>query len=323
MLTYSGAGAGACYGGGGHAFTGPYDYNVLIDVVPATAQPAWRRCAKCQVLTYTGVEVAPCGAGDVHDVAASPAYGLWPTSVGQGQPAFRVCARCESLVSVLVAGGDCRGGGAHDVIASADYVVTEGFAPDGGESSWRRCARCQTLVYGGAEPGGRCFDGGAHDLTDSMLYGTFIQPPASETEAGWSRCNVCHQLVRTATTMAGCHLGALHDVTGSAAYVVAIERPPEPPPPAGPRLAITETATGITIVGSGYRPAAAVELTIRLGAAATSMNAVADDAGGFTTSITDVVATATDATVLATAADGDLATGRLTAFVPSTIAPPG
>jgi hypothetical protein len=321
---------GVCYAGGAHddswmEFSNALVYSVLRDTAPYGAQPGWRRCGKCQSLSYGEFEIGPCPAGGTHDHSTSGVYSLFQSSDANGQPGWRRCAKCNGLGFIQLSPGVCRDGAPHDFTDSLAYSIPSEVVPSGAESSWRLCSRCQVLVYGGGSHG-ICVDGAPHDLNDSVLYGVPVDFPPEGAEAGWRRCARCQELAFNGSGVPDgvCADGAPHDFTDSPAYSIAAKAPPveEPEQPAGPAIAVTESAASIVVDGSGFKSGSSVELSFVAGAARAVELASADDQGGFQHIVASVVPRAEGGLVLARQDDGALATGRLHSFVPASTAPP-
>lgn len=324
-LTFGGA-PGSCYAGGTHEFSPEFgaelDYNLPIDVEPPDAQPGWRWCNKCMVLSYAQFKIADCPAGGVHDHTGSGKYSVWPDSDADGQPGWRLCAKCRTAVYGVVSDGVCRDGGAHDTSTSAPYQFDEGGNIVFSGPSFNRCHRCQALASGGPSFDGVCFDGAPHDYTEGSWYKvhTAEQPP-SHGQPGWRMCTVCKQLALPAEdgSLGLCVGGAGHTLSEDVAFVAALLPPPAPVVPIGPAITTTESAEEIGIVGSGF--SARVEVTVQVlvsGRARVVLGPTTDDTGGFrVVHAPTEPAPPTGAIVLARESADRVATARLRQFVPA------
>ncbi|GGB92126.1 hypothetical protein [Cellulomonas carbonis] len=320
------AAAGPCAAGGPHALTGALAYRVGTGPAPPGAQGGWQACVACRVLVFTGFDPGPCVAGGTHQPDELERH-LHLSSVLAGEPGWRRCGACHVLTSLWLGEGPCAVAGTHDLTASAAYAVPQFGAPEGGETGWRWCRRCQALVQG-HEPG-LCVGTAPHLTVDSELYGVHQSAPPERAERGWAMCRRCRSLVRPpgegepgGTGL--CPDGGAHDLTASAAYAVEVlPGPAVEETPTGPRLGLTERADGVVVEGRGFPSAAAVELTVVAEADVTTATTTADADGAFTHTFVPVVPDPAGATLLVRADDGSVASGRLTAFVPGTPAPPG
>ena len=276
--------------------------------------PGWRRCAKCELLGFSQFAPAPCPAGEAHDYSGSDPYSVYLESLVNGQPGWRKCAKCNAMIFTQLSHGLCRDGSPHDVSAGDSYTIPIGVVPIGAESSWRCCSRCQVLAYGGISRG-VCFDGGMHDLGDSPLYGVPIDSPPEGAQVGWRRCARCQELA-FGESSGLCVGGVPHDFADSPAYSIAFKIPIAPPP-AGPRLTLTESEASIIVRGSGFHSGASVELSYIVGAVSLKVPLTVDDQGAFENTVDEVVAGVTGGLIIARSGSGDVASGRLRSFVPS------
>ena len=111
-LYYAGNGsAWQCFAGGDqaqkHAQQGNLDYVLAKDPAApdSSQQGGWKRCTKCQCLTFTENETpGPCPAGDEHDTGASPTYFLTLTTA-EGYAVPKSAAPGE-LIEFHVSAGD-------------------------------------------------------------------------------------------------------------------------------------------------------------------------------------------------------------------------
>lgn len=131
-------------------------------------QFSWRRCRKCQVLTFAAPVAGPCVAGGVHDYSGSRDYVVPHNADGVGQPNWRWCRKCQGLVFGGAAAGSCAAGGTHDHLGSGDYRIPLDWTGPG-EDGWRWCRKCQSLALD-RSPQGPCAAGGQHNPSGSGLY---------------------------------------------------------------------------------------------------------------------------------------------------------
>jgi hypothetical protein len=319
VLTFGGNGDGACYRGGTHDLSGALSYSVPNDTVPDGAQPGWRWCNRCGVLSLAQAAVGPCAAGGSHDHGGSGAYAVMTEFPDGGQPGWRRCTTCAAVTFTQLGDGVCLDGTAHDLAAKPYYVPVFGGAFEG-ETGWRLCRRCRVL-FDAREGRGVCpVGGGPHDPLDSPLYVGPTAAPGDRTEAGWRRCAFCREL---ALESGGgrCVSGGPHDFSGSAAYVLGVGPDPEeqkpPPTPAGPQLAVTESAERIAVDGTGFGADASIEILIVHSGTTTTARLTADGAGTFRHTVEPVVANPAGGSVIARPKDGRPATKRLREFVPA------
>ncbi len=326
LLAFEGIGStGTCYtseGGGGHDFSSALTYSIPF-TEHVGAQPGWRWCSKCQLLSYTKFGPAPCPAGETHDHSASGAYSIFPSTLLNGQPGWRGCSKCNAMTFTQLSGGLCRDGSPHDVSTGERYTLPIDIVPDGAESSWRCCSRCQTLVRP-VDHAGICADGGPHEVVDSRLYGVPTEVVPEGAQAGWRRCTRCQELAFNGSGVPDglCAGGVAHDFTGSPAYSVAVLPTAPPLPPAGPRLSLTESEQAIVVGGSGFPAKGGVELSFIVGAGSVKAAVAADDQGAVRHVVDQVVARPAGGLVIAVSASGAKASGRLKSFVPAAV-PPG
>jgi hypothetical protein len=90
------------------------------------------------------------------------------------------------------------------------------------QNNWKRCVRCQTLVFaGGAAPGG-CPAGGTHDNTQGLIYILASQASGIAGQDNWRWCSKCQALWFAGGTSNGVCSGggAGHFEAGSGNYVL-------------------------------------------------------------------------------------------------------
>jgi hypothetical protein len=122
---------------------------------------------------YHGLIVIINGHGDGSSLGTDMVMnvgGSW------GQNNWRWCNKCQGLAYAgNPSPGQCPAGGNHDHAGSGDYRLASGtvsFAidPNGGQSNWRWCNKCQGLAYAGNPSAGQCSAGGNHDHAGSGNY---------------------------------------------------------------------------------------------------------------------------------------------------------
>jgi hypothetical protein len=138
------------------------------------------------------------------------------------------CTKCQALSYQNVTDGSppgpCPAGGVHDQSGTYDYHLPLNVPSIPGQKRWRRCIKCQGLVYGGNPSPGPCVTGGEHVYTDSDEYTVFWSSEAKfpGAEAKWQWCNKCQALTFAGGSVLGsCSGGGEHDHTGSSDYTLA------------------------------------------------------------------------------------------------------
>ena len=113
-----------CPAGGQHVTRG--GYALQCGDGGSGVQAGWRRCGKCQSLTFTGNGGGVCAAGGTHETGASAPYVLTQGNAGRGQQAgWRCCRKCQGLaLNMGQPRGACPAGGQHDPTDSGPYAVT-------------------------------------------------------------------------------------------------------------------------------------------------------------------------------------------------------
>jgi microsomal dipeptidase-like Zn-dependent dipeptidase len=87
---------------------------------------------------------------------------------------------------------------------------------------WRRCRKCQELVFSKSASQGACAAGGRHDTTGSADYRMARSGTWAGSQAGWRLCSKCQGLFFSGNPSQGvCPGRGMHDPTGSADYRLA------------------------------------------------------------------------------------------------------
>src|SRR4029077_16999304 len=100
-----------------------------------------------------------------------------------------------------------------------------GAVPQGSQSNWRWCNKCQALSFGGSPSPGKCSAGGMHDHAGSGDYVLAIRATAAalpqDSQDNWRWCNKCQVLaVAGGSSVGACAAGGQHDHAGSGNYIV-------------------------------------------------------------------------------------------------------
>jgi hypothetical protein len=248
------ASAGPCPAGGEHNRAGGY-YTVPTVASANGGQSNWRWCRKCQGLAFAGARGA-CSAGGPHDYAGSGDYSLLHQNHAPGsQTNWRWCSKCGVLSFAGAGPGACGARGSHDHSGSGDYGLVfalaapaapavrppseragapERVSPAPGtagplearsgeldEPGWRRCDKCQALVFGGTASAGRCPGGGAHGPAVGDYTLQRVAPgKRAQAQYVWRRCRKC-QALGFARDRGSCATGGAHDYSGSSDYFLS------------------------------------------------------------------------------------------------------
>jgi hypothetical protein len=148
--------------------------SMVLTIGGKWGQNNWRRCTKCQDLAFDdGSSAGACHAGGSHNLNEwnySMAFNM-DKSAFPGENNWRYCNNCHGLFfakeSFL---GVCPGtaGNPHTLEGSGDYTIapvgTPGFLVSNDEQKyWKRCTKCQSLVYSGLSAPCAGNPGGFHE----------------------------------------------------------------------------------------------------------------------------------------------------------------
>jgi len=207
----------------------PRSGDVLASNNTSARQDAWRWCAKCQGLFFSGNSGSKCPSGAAHDSARSGNYCLTLTPpVPSGyQKDWRWCSKCQGMFFAGNPGSKCPGGGEHANNGSGDYGLPHNVSDQPGfQADWRFCTKCKGLFFGG-NGGSKCpADGAAHSQAGSGNYSLAVTSP-EELQRGWRRCGKCQGLFFAANPSSKCPGGGAHSET-SAKYVLLQHSPSGP-----------------------------------------------------------------------------------------------
>jgi hypothetical protein len=91
-----------------------------------------------------------------------------------------------------------------------------------GEHGWRRCQKCQALVYSGFADG-PCPAGGVHDHAVSSDYRLVVNMPDVAGQKNWRRCIKCQGLVYAGVPSPGpCQAGGVHEYSSGDLYTLPL-----------------------------------------------------------------------------------------------------
>jgi hypothetical protein len=175
-------------------------------------QNGWRWCRRCQALWFAGW--APCPAGGLHDHNGSSNYVL-NSYAGDRDAVWRWCGKCQQLNSPTDIPGFCAAGGRHE--NAGCYTLFPVQRSTRGQSGWRRCVKCEVLVYGSHRA--PCPGGGFHELYGEWRVANLDSEPWLTGQSHWRWCNKCQGLCYAGH--APCHSGAPHEWIGSEDYSLA------------------------------------------------------------------------------------------------------
>lgn len=99
------------------------------------------------------------------------------------------------------------------------YDVGFYLNPNGVQTNWRWCHKCQGLYFAG-NPGSRCPAGGAHDHSGSGNYGLNqnLNVLPAYIQTNWRWCNKCQGLYYGGNAGSKCPAGGAHSGKGSGNY---------------------------------------------------------------------------------------------------------
>jgi CubicO group peptidase (beta-lactamase class C family) len=99
--------------------------------------------------------------------------------------------------------------------------INSDFSGPGRQNNWKRCAKCQGLVFAGNPSPGKCPVGGNHDNTQGNNYLVAMVSSGIVGQSNWRWCNKCQALSFAGNpSMGACPAGAQHDHAGSGNYVL-------------------------------------------------------------------------------------------------------
>jgi hypothetical protein len=225
------AGLGSCVGGVPHRLVGDL-HSIPFDNKMRSGQEGWRYCSKCYCLSYSDGSRPPgtCAAGGIHDHSSSGNYVL-PTDqeTSVSQEGWFWCSKCSALHNVQgnSPSGECPHGGLHEKGGTLEYLIVHNTLDLRGDAMFRKCKRCQAMVYGPSPAG--CFDGGDHDTQGSPPYviRSESRVPVRE-QSFWRACSKCNVLFvqnsSDATDEKSCAKGGKHKPKDSV-YVLSFRMP--------------------------------------------------------------------------------------------------
>ncbi|KAF2246194.1 hypothetical protein BU26DRAFT_521659 [Trematosphaeria pertusa] len=198
----------------------------------ATGQKGFRYCRKCHGMFLASSAV--CAAGDLHDARTNSTTYTLETSKGVELPdgahirSYWTCSSCHTIYNTdfpatfdMKYGCPCMPVASHYHSQGAtEYIVPTDGPFIGSEKGWKRCRKCDALVYTlDRRNVGVCHHGGQHDCTGEAEGSIFIGVPTTpnvQYEVGFKRCYKCEILFDA--RLGSCKAGGSHDYTGSEAY---------------------------------------------------------------------------------------------------------
>jgi hypothetical protein len=243
-LFYAGGKVAACAAGGWHT-----------DVTSAGLHGPNHQLPNNGDFTHSTLLPAPTGTQDwqvddtfQHDAAnlrmdvdrwdpATPVAYLHFSRLRDEQPDWLWCDKCSGLMYCTAPDDpsqirNCPAGGLHNLTNSIDHRVTMDTPAADGQSNWRRCAKCLSLVFAGNTDPGWCSQGDQHDVSGSPDYTLRVEKPGVAGQSGWRWCNQCQGLWwwgrwgRLDFTHGGhCPIpaGYAHSLTGSDHYQLGLD----------------------------------------------------------------------------------------------------
>jgi hypothetical protein len=149
----------------------------------------------------------------VMGVSGTATASLTPVSSG-----WRFCNKCQVLFNTRTDSNSCASGGTHVAQGYKFFFPLHAPGTPTAQKNWRRCTKCQAMVFNGYREKGRCAAGGGH-RADTDLDSNYAIPhdipgtPTAQTD--WRFCNKCQAMFYNGYPAKGnCAAGGPHVAQG-------------------------------------------------------------------------------------------------------------